>query len=199
MGSRRPPLKAIAAALAAVVVIGGSVALALVATGEDGSADGATSPEVVFGGPTSDSPPPTQPTTPAEEPEPAQPAPDPEQQDGQPQPDPADDASGEGRTTTFPRERPQAEPDDAVQRRFAVPPTQRFSGTGNARLGNVNIKQTAVVKWSTNGHFELRFGREAFPIIAPTDKGQLVVPAYNFTEVRVIARGPWKITISPQR
>ena len=63
----------------------------------------------------------------------------------------------------------------------------------------MNIKQTSVVKWSTSGSFELRFGREAFPIIAPSKKGQLVVPAYNFTQVRVLASGPWKISIIPQK
>ena len=195
MGSRRLPIKAIVAGLVAVLAIAGGVALALVATDDDGSADGAT-PEVVFGGSTDQTTPPSDTSTPAPEPDPT------DQQQPAPEPDPqqpaADPTPGGGKTTTFPRERPQREPDDPVQRRFAVPPAQHFSGTGNARLGNVNIKQTSLVKWSTNGSFELRFGREAFPIIAPSEKGQLVVPAYNFTQVRVIARGPWKISITPQ-
>jgi hypothetical protein len=200
MGSRRLPIKAMVAALVAVLAIAGGVALALVATDDDGSADGAT-PEIVFGGPTDESTPQGAPSTPAPEPDQVPDATDPEPP--APEPDPqqpaADPAPGAGKTTTFPRERPQREPDDPVERRFAVPPAQRFAGTGNARLGNVNIKQTSLVKWSTTGSFELRFGREAFPIIAPSAKGQLVVPAYNFTQVKVVASGPWKISITPQK
>jgi hypothetical protein len=200
MGSRRLPIKAIVAGLVAVLAVAGGVALALVATDDDGSADGATR-EVVFGSPTDQDTPSADPTTPTQEPDQAPGTTD--QQQPAPEPDPqqpaADPTPGGGKTTTFPRERPQRKPDDPVQRRFAVPPAQRFSGTGNARLGNVNIKQTALVRWSTSGSFELRFGREAFPIVAPSEKGQLVVPAYNFTQVRVIASGPWRISIIPQK
>ncbi len=200
MGSRRLPIKAIVAALVAVLAVAGGVALALGATDDDGSADGAT-PEVVFGAPTDQDTPPAEPSTPAQAPDQAPGTTD--QQQPAPEPDPqepaADPAPGGGKTTTFPRERPQRKPDDPVQRRFAIPPARHFSGTGNARLGNVNIKQTSIVKWSTKGSFELRFGREAFPIIAPSEKGQLVVPAYNFTQVRVIASGPWRISIIPQK
>ena len=192
MGSRRLPIKAIVAALVAVLAVAGGIALALVATDDDGSADGAT-PEVVFDSPTDQDRPSTGSPTPAQEPDQAPGTTD--QQQPAPEPDPA---PGDGKTTTFPRERPQREPDDPVQRRFAVPPARHFSGTGNTRLGNVNIKQTSLVKWSTSGSFELRFGREAFPIIAPSAKGQLVVPAYNFTQVKVVASGPWKISIIPQ-
>ena len=200
MGSRRLPIKAIVAALVAVLAVAGGVALALVATDDDGSADGAT-PEVVFGAPTDQDTPPAEPSSPAQAPDTAPDTTD--QQQPAPEPDPqqpaADPAPGGGKTTTFPHERPQREPDDPVQRRFAIPPARHFTGTGNARLGNVNIKQTSIVKWSTKGSFELRFGREAFPIIAPSEKGQLVVPAYNFTQVRVLASGRWKISIIPQK
>ena len=164
MGSRRLPIKAIVAALVAVLAVAGGIALALVATDDDGSADGAT-PEVVFGAPTDQDTPPAEPSTPAPAPDQAPDTTD--QQQPAPEPDPqepaADPAPGGGKTTTFPRERPQREPDDPVQRRFAIPPAQHFTGTGNARLGNVNIKQTSLVRWSTSGSFELRFGREAFP------------------------------------
>jgi hypothetical protein len=200
MGSRRLPIKAIVAGLVAVLAVAGGIALALVATDDDGSADGAT-PEVVFGSPPDQDPPPADPPTVAQRPDQAPGTTDPQQPAQEPdlQQPAVDPTPGGGRTTTFPRERAQREPDDPVQRRFAVPPAQRFSGTGNARLGNVNIKQTSLVKWSTSGRFELRFGREAFPITAPSEKGQLVVPAYNFTQVRVIASGPWRISIIPQK
>jgi hypothetical protein len=192
MGSRRLPIKAIVAGLVAVLAIAGGVALALVATDDDGSADGATR-EVVFGTPTDQGSPSAEPTSPTQEPDPAPGTT--EQQQPAPEPDPP---PGGAKTTTFPRERPQREADDPVQRRFAVPPARHYSCTGNTRLGNVNIRRTSLVKWSTSGSFELRFGREAFPIVAPSEKGQLVVPAYNFTQVRVIASGPWKISIIPQ-
>ena len=199
MGSRRLPIKAIVAALVAVLAVAGGVALALVATDDDGSADGAT-PEVVFGAPTDQDTPPAEPSSPAQAPDTAPDTTD-QQQPAEPAPQQpaADPAPGGGKTTTFPHERPQREPDDPVQRRFAIPPARHFTGTGNARLGNVNIKQTSLVKWSTKGSFELRFGREAFPIIAPSKKGQLVVPAYNFTQVRVLASGRWKVSIIPQK
>jgi hypothetical protein len=56
-----------------------------------------------------------------------------------------------------------------------------------------------VVRWSTRGRFELRFGREAFPIIAPTASGQVIVPPYSFDLVHVVASGRWKISITPQK
>ena len=51
----------------------------------------------------------------------------------------------------------------------------------------MQVLQPAVVRWRTKGRFELRFGREAFPITAPTATGQLIVPPYSFEQVRVIA------------
>jgi hypothetical protein len=102
------------------------------------------------------------------------------------------------RKTRLPRDRAKARA-QATPDRFAVPPAREFSGDGNARLGTVDLRTSAVVKWSTSGRFELRFGREAFPIIAPSPSGQLVVPPYSFDDVRVLADGRWKITITPQR
>jgi hypothetical protein len=102
------------------------------------------------------------------------------------------------RTTRFPRDRGKARA-QSTPNRFAVPPAREFSGEGNARLGTVELRTSAVVKWSTNGRFELRFGREAFPIIAPSPSGQLVVPPYSFDHVRVIADGRWEISITPQK
>lgn len=112
---------------------------------------------------------------------------------------PAADTTPRGtRKTRFPRDRTRARA-QATPDRFAVPPAREFSGDGNARLGTVDLRTSAVVKWSTSGRFELRFGREAFPIIAPSPSGQLVVPPYTFDDVRVLADGRWKITITPQR
>jgi len=61
------------------------------------------------------------------------------------------------------------------------------------------VSTAAIVKWTTTGRFELRFGREAFPIVAPSPSGQLIVPPYRFEQVRVIARGRWTIRIVPQK
>jgi hypothetical protein len=102
------------------------------------------------------------------------------------------------RTTRFPRDRGKARA-QSTPKRFAVPPAREFSGEGNARLGTVELRTSVVVKWSTNGRFELRFGRDAFPIIAPSPSGQLVVPPYSFDHLRVIADGRWRIRITPQK
>jgi hypothetical protein len=100
--------------------------------------------------------------------------------------------------TRFPRKRGKGRA-RSTPKRFAIPPAREFSGKGNARLGTVDLRTPSIVKWSTQGRFELRFGREAFPIIAPSPSGQLVVPPYSFDLVRVIADGRWKISITPQR
>jgi hypothetical protein len=100
--------------------------------------------------------------------------------------------------TQFPRERGKQR-NDPPEREFKVPPAREFSGTGNASLGTVNVSTAAIVKWTTKGRFELRFGRESFPIVAPSPSGQLIVPPYRFEQVRVIARGRWTIRIVPQK
>jgi hypothetical protein len=87
---------------------------------------------------------------------------------------------------------------DEPERKFAVPPAREFSGDGNARLGTVNVKTNAILRWRSKGRLEIRFGRENFPIVAPTRTGQLVLPPFLFEQVRVLAARPWKITISPQ-
>ena len=101
------------------------------------------------------------------------------------------------RKTHFERERRKPN-NDAPQRRFAVPPAREFSGEGNAHLGTVDVKTTAVLRWSAKGRLEIRFGPEAFPIVAPTKSGQLVLPPYRFEQVRVIAASHWKLTIRPR-
>jgi hypothetical protein len=83
-------------------------------------------------------------------------------------------------------------------KQFAVPPAREFSGRGNANLGTVDIRTSSVVKWSSRGSLTLKFGREDFPIVAPSTSGQLIVPPYSFEQVRVIAKGSWKISITPQ-
>jgi hypothetical protein len=127
------------------------------------------------------------------EPEPTAPEPEAPPQE----PDAAPKAS-EPEKTRFPRERAQ-ERNDPPERVFKIPPAREFSGTGNATLGTVDLSTAATVKWTTKGRFELRFGREAFPIVAPSESGQLVVPPYLFEQVRVIARGRWTIRIVPQK
>ena len=110
----------------------------------------------------------------------------------------ADSASGAPRKTHFPTERGQSAQDDPPERVLTVPPAREFTGDGDAQLGTVDVREPVVVKWTTRGRFELRFGRESFPIIAPSPSGQLVVPAFRFELVRVIAKGRWRISITPQ-
>lgn len=184
--------KATLAAVAALLALGGAGAAALYAT----SGDDDPTPLREFSA-TSVPEERTEPTpTP---PEAEAPAPDPTESETAPEPtQPAPEPSGQNaRRTQFPpaRDKPN---NDAPQRRFSIPPAREFSGTGNATLGNVNLRRPAVVKWKTKGRFELRFGREDFPIIAPSASGQLIVPPYNFERVRVIAHGRWKISITPQ-
>jgi hypothetical protein len=185
--------KAILAAVAALAVLGGLGAAAFLATsGDDDDAplrglSAANAPEQeTEPAPTlPDSEPPTQPREPeTTAPEQTQTAPEPGEQHGT-------------RKTSFPRERGRSR-NDPPRREFAIPPAREFSGTGNATLGTVNLRRPAIVRWRTKGRFELRFGREDFPIVAPSPSGQLIVPPYSFERVRVIARGRWKISIIPQ-
>jgi hypothetical protein len=136
------------------------------------------------------------PLVPTEE-EPAAPGPEPQQEDPPQEPDAAPNRD-EPTRTQFPRERKQQQ-NDPPTRVFEVPPAREFSGTGNASLGTVNLSTAAIVKWTTKGRFELRFGREGFPIVAPSPSGQLIVPPYRFEQLRVIARGRWTIRIVPQK
>jgi hypothetical protein len=189
MGSRRPSGKAMLAAAAALVALGGGVAAAWVAADDDDPTKGATSAATE---------PEAKPHRSAGKPEPPADTIGREPDPGNAEP--TDESSRHGtRITRFPRERSAREQNDRVPRRFAIPPAREFSGRGNARLGNIDIRRTSVVRWSTQGRFELRFGREAFPIVAPSSTGQLIVPAYDFKRVRVIAAGRWKIRITPQK
>jgi hypothetical protein len=115
----------------------------------------------------------------------------------EPAPPSSEPAAGPMRKTHFKREKGKST-NDKPQREFAVPPAREFSGEGPAHLGTVDVKATSILKWKTKGRFEVRFGREDFPVIAPTKSGQLVLPPFRFERVRVIAAGRWKITISPQ-
>jgi len=195
MASRRPSGKTMLAAGAALAALaGGGAAIVIASSGDDvsprrGTAV-ATAPERTE----------STPTVPSEG-EPLAPLTDREAQPGgdeQPPAEPNETTSRGTQKTRFPRERRQRQ-NDPPQGEFAVPPAREFSGTGNATLGTVNLRRPAVVKWTTKGRFELRFGREAFPIIAPSRSGQLIVPPYSFELVRVIARGRWKISITPQK
>jgi hypothetical protein len=198
-------LKATLAALAALVLLGGIGAGVWVASSDDDEVP------AVFAA----APPETE--TPAEEPAPADspedpppPAPDseataptpttatePEPEPGLETPAPAEPQPGRRpEKTRFPRER-RKDP-DRRGRRFSVPPAHQFTGNGNALIGTVDVRAPALVKWRARGQFGLEFGQEAFPIIAPSKSGQLVVPPYRFELVRVFAQGPWTITVTPQ-
>ena len=187
--------KAFLLAAAALLALAGIGAGALLATsGDDSSAalpglSVATAPE--------QKPADTTAVAPTETEAPATPT-QPDAVPDQTQPPPAPSKPRDARKTSFPRERGKTQ-NDPPQRDFAIPPAREFSGNGNATLGNVDLRQSAVVRWRTNGRFELRFGREDFPIIAPSASGQLIVPPYNFKRVRVVAQGRWKITITPQK
>jgi hypothetical protein len=191
MGSRFGRVLLIAAAV--LIVVGGGAA-ALVATDDDGSGGGS----IELGGSvgTGDTPESTG-STPTTETEPAAPTDTDAPAESKAEDIPA--TGGAPRKTHFPRERKQDVKDDPPERVFTVPPAREFSGNGNATLGTVNLSRPAVVKWTTTGRFELRFGRESFPIVAPSPSGQLAVPPYNFEQVRVIAKGRWTITITPQK
>jgi hypothetical protein len=194
MRPRRLPGKTVlaATAVALVAIAGGGAAVWLATSADDEAPQGplavATAPETTETEAVPEAPPETPPEPPREA----------EAEDPRPETVPSEPARRGTRKTRFPGERAETRP-EPVQRRFAVPPAREFSGTGNARLGTVDVRQASVVKWKTKGRFELRFGREAFPIIAPTASGRLVVPPYNFDRVRVIATGRWEISITPQR
>jgi hypothetical protein len=196
---RRPSGKVVLAgigALAAAAFAAVAIALALGGSG-DPSPDPAASLET-----TPDATPPAPaapPETAGEEPQPSGPdaeAPTETTPPAEAAPDPGETA-GTARKTRFPEER--VKDPDKRGRRFTVPPAQRFSGTGNALIGTVDVRRPSIVKWKTRGSIEVQFGREAFPIIAPQASGQLTVPPYRLEMVRVIADKSWTITIRPQR
>jgi hypothetical protein len=142
-------------------------------------------------------PAPSEPAAPdpsAPEPSAPEPSATAEPEPAEPQPAPAE---GQPERTRFRRER-RRDP-DRRGKRFSVPPAHEFTGTGNALIGTVDVREPAIVRWKARGRFGLEFGREAFPIIAPSKSGQLVVPPYRFDLVRVLAKGPWTITVMPQR
>jgi hypothetical protein len=198
MARRRPSGRTLLAAAAALAALAGGAVAWIVASGDDdpaqrttsvASGPSATGPET---GPSESSEPSAESTIETEEVEPGGGS---EQEAGS---EPTATTPQGTHKTRFPRERGEARA-KSTPKRFAIPPAREFSGRGNARLGTVELRTASVVKWSTQGRFELRFGREAFPIIAPSPSGQLVVPPYSFDLVRVIADGRWKISITPQR
>ena len=197
MGSRFGRVLLIAAAV--LIVLGGGAAAALLASSDDDKGAGGESIQLGGSVGTGDAPEISESTSPAETEPPAAPT---ETEAPAGEPPKAEDTPATGgapRKTNFPRERKQSVEDDPPERVFAVPPAREFTGNGNATLGTVNLSRPAVVKWTTTGRFELRFGRESFPIIAPSPSGPLAVPPYNFEQVRVIAKGRWTIKIAPQK
>ena len=192
-----PSGKTILAAGAVLVALGGAGAGAWIASSDD---EGDPAPFEHSATTASDDSESTDevPLAPTEQ-EPAAPEPVPEADAEDPPPQPDGSTKPDKPTQTqFPRERTNKR-NDAPERVFEVPPAREFSGTGNASLGTVDLSREAIVKWTTKGRFELRFGREEFPIVAPSPSGQLIVPPYRFEKVRVIARGRWTIRIVPQK
>jgi hypothetical protein len=189
MGRRRFMATALAA-LAVLVLLGGIGAGVWIASSDE---DGA--PAAIAESPSrTDAP---GPTAPAQEPPAAEAAPPGEPElEPTPAPEPAPPAASQPDRTTFPRERDR----DPNRRgkRFSVPPAHEFTGSGNALIGTVDVRQPAIVKWRARGRFGLEFGQEAFPIVAPSRSGQLVVPPYRYEQVRVLATGPWTITVTPR-
>jgi hypothetical protein len=194
--------KAILIALVLVLLIAGGGAAAWVATKDKDH----SSSQLL-----SSSPPSTAPSNPAPEPTQSAPATPPDNPSIEEQPTesspatppdqapPTDQSPADPKQKThFEREKSIKSNNDELERRFAVPPAHEFSGDGNARLGTVDVKTNALLRWTSKGHLEIRFGRESFPIVAPTRSGQLVLPPFLFEQVRVVAARPWKITISPQ-
>jgi hypothetical protein len=182
----------LAVGTAVIAVAGGGVAAAWLASSGD-AGDAAPLARAESGAPAAEPPVVTaQPEQAAPE---AEPAPQDEPALGSDEPAPADTPA---RHTEFTRERRQQAQNDPAEKRFAIPPAREFTGTGNTTLGTVDVRTPSVVKWATKGSIELRFGREDFPIVAPSPTGQLVVPPYRFEQVRVIASGRWRITIEPQ-
>jgi hypothetical protein len=141
-------------------------------------------------------PPATTPEDPAGEPAPSEPAPGESGGSTSGEAPPGESAPGEPTKTRFPRER--SEDPDRRGGEFVVPPAREFTGAGNALIGTVVVSQPVVVRWRSRGRFGLEFGREAFPIVAPSRSGQLVVPPFTFELVRVVASGSWTITVTPQ-
>jgi hypothetical protein len=192
---------------ALVLVLTGTGAVAYVAANDDDPQSTALapgSPQSPGFDPAGTPPTDTQPAPAPQQPAPEQPAAptgtDTAQAPSPDEPSLGDDAgSGGVQKTHFKREpKKQPQDDEPDRNRFAVPPAQQFSGEGNASLGTVDVKANSILKWKAHGRLEIRFGREAFPIVAPTKSGQLVLPPFLFTKVRVLAGGPWKITINPQ-
>src|SRR5215211_1043927 len=188
----RPSVTAMLATAAALILLAGGAVVWFGSSGDDEQSGPPGSS--VASAPERTEAEPTVPTE-TEPPDTAPAQPEPQEPDATPPATPTaeEPAAGGERKTTFPRERAERE-DDPPDREFAIPPAREFSGTGNATLGTVNLSQPAVVRWTTKGRFGLRFGRENFPIVAPSPSGQLIVPPYNFEQVRVIASGRWKIT-----
>ena len=184
-------MRAILIAAAVVLVLAGGGVAAYVATKDDDS--GPAGEQLLGQAPpsTDTSPAPTD-TTPTET--------------ATTETDSAPSTSTPSDTTSATPAEPQAQTDSGTPTKatrpphdFSVPPARKFSGTGNASLGTVNVRGTSVLRWRAKGHFEVRFGHQDFSVIAPTRSGQLVIPPFNFDRVRVIARGAWTIWVSPQK
>jgi len=189
-----PSGKTILAAGAVLLALGGAGAGAWMASSDD-DGDGTPFEQSLTGEADDDSESTNElPVVPGEQ-DPAAPQPEPEERPQEPDAAPKQD---QPTRTRFRRERKEP-PNHPPERVFEVPPAREFSGTGNASLGTVNVGQAALVRWTTKGRFELRFGPEDLPIVAPSPSGQLAVPPYRFEQVRVIARGRWTIRILPQR
>jgi hypothetical protein len=211
MRRRRRFLRATLAALVALVLLGGIGAGVWVASSDEDEPISALAlePPETDAEPAQDSseeqPPRDEETTPPEPSTPSEPADPPSAQPEASapfEPSAPSERSAESEvrskpnTTRFQRE--QRKDPDRRGKRFLVPPAHTFTGTGNALIGTVDVRQPALVRWRSRGSFGLEFGQEAFPIVAPSRSGQLVVPPYRFELVRVLANGRWTITVTPE-
>jgi len=79
-----------------------------------------------------------------------------------------------------------------------------YRGSGNQGLGTLRLKRTAKLTWRHPGGGRLRLltsasrGRQ-FPLVTTTFKsGSVRLRAGTYRGLRVLTRGGWRITITPQ-
>jgi hypothetical protein len=80
-----------------------------------------------------------------------------------------------------------------------------YRGSGNKDLGVLRLKRTAALTWRHPGGGRLRLltsasrGRQ-FPLVTTTFRaGSVRLRAGTYRGLRVLTRGDWRITITPQK
>jgi hypothetical protein len=76
-------------------------------------------------------------------------------------------------------------------------PTQRFTGDGSMRLGNVTVHSASSLVWTaTGGRFQLVYGPRSIVVVDSTaPMGSLEVPPGTYRDVRVRAAGRWSVDV----